>query len=243
VRNALDEDIAGTIQRVAQIGFTQVEASYKILSRGPELLDAIRATDLIAPTMTSPLLDREGIDRVDLDHVFATANELGASAVIETFLPEPLWTSADDVSRIADELNAAAEKAAGYGLRVGYHNHWWELEREFEGMTAMDLLASKLSPEVVFEIDAYWVAVGGTDPIEFVTRHAERVHFLHLKDGPVNRTNTEQRPAGQGRMPVLEVIEAAPDLEAGVIEFDDYDGDVFEAIAQSFAYLAPRVSA
>ena len=238
VRDALNDDIPGTLARVADIGFTQVEASYKVLSRGPELLDAIRANKLAAPTMTSPLLD--GVDR---DHVFATANELGASVVIETFLPEPLWTSADDVSRIADELNSAAEKAASYGLRVGYHNHWWELERKFEGMTALDFLASRLAPEVVFEIDAYWVAVGGTDPVDFITRHAERVRFLHLKDGPVNRTNTEQRPAGQGSMPLLDVVAATPNLEAGVIEFDAYDGDVFDAVAQSFAYLAPRVSA
>jgi sugar phosphate isomerase/epimerase len=237
VRDALERDIPGTIARVADIGLRQVEASYKVLSRGPELLDAIRANGLTAPTMTSPLLD------VDRDAVFATANELGAGTVVETFLPEPLWTSADDVRRIADELNAAAEKAAGYGLRVGYHNHWWELEQEFEGMTALDLLASELRPEVVFEIDAYWVAVGGVDPVEFIARHVDRVRFLHLKDGPVSLDKLAQKPAGQGSMPVLDVIEAAKDLEVGVIEFDEYDGDVFDAIAQSFAYLDARVAA
>lgn len=236
VRNALEADIPGTIQRVAEIGFAQVEASYKVLSRGPALLEAIRANGLTAPTMTSPLLD------VDRDHVFATANELGASTVVETFLPEPLWTSADDVRRLAGELNAAAEKAAGYGLRVGYHNHWWELEKHFEGATAFDLLISELAPEVVLEVDAYWVAVGGADPVDFITRHVDRVRFLHLKDGPLNHVNTEQLPAGQGSMPLLSVIDAATRLEAGVIEFDDYAGDVFDGIAQAFSYLGERVA-
>lgn len=237
VRDALEQDISRTIARVAEIGFAQVEASYKVLSRGPELLDAIRANGLTSPTMTSSLLD------IDRDAVFATANELGATAVIETYLPEPLWTSADDVRRIAGELNAAAEKAAEYDLRVGYHNHWWELERTFEGMTAMDLLASELHPEVVFEIDAYWVAVGGADPVEFIRRHADRVRFLHLKDGPVTLDKLRQQPAGQGSMPVLDVIEAAPNLEVGVVEFDEYDGDVFDAIGQSLAYLKAQVAA
>jgi sugar phosphate isomerase/epimerase len=237
VRNALEADIAGTIDRVAEIGFRQVEASYKVLSRGPELLDAIRRNDLIAPTMTSPLID------VDRDAVFATANELGAKTVIETFIPEQFWTSVDDVATIADELNAAAEKAAGYGLRVAYHNHWWELEQKFDGRTAFDTLTDRLDPSVLLEVDAYWVAVGGENVLEFLGRQADRVHFLHLKDGPVNRENTQQVPAGQGAMPLWDVIEAAPNLEVGVIEFDDYAGDVFEAIAASFAYLNPKVAA
>jgi sugar phosphate isomerase/epimerase len=237
VRNSLEEDIARTIDRVAEIGFSQVEASYKVLSRGPELLNAIRRNGLIAPTMTSPLLD------IDRDAVFATANELGARTVIETFIPAQHWTTVDDVKGIADELNAAAEKAAGYDLRVAYHNHWWELEQKFDGRTAFDTLTDNLDPAVLLEVDAYWVAVGGENVIEFLTRQADRVHFLHLKDGPINRENTQQVPAGQGSMPLWDVIEAAPNLEAGVIEFDDYAGDVFEAIAESFAYLNPKVAA
>lgn len=231
VRTALEADIPSTIARVSKAGFRHVEASYKVLSRGPELLAAIRANGLTAPTMTSSLLD------IDLDAVFATANELGATTVLETFIPEPQWTSADDVRRIAEQLNAASEKAETYGLRVGYHNHWWELERVFEGVPALDLLASHLRPEVVFEIDAYWVAVGGEDPVEFIRRHQDRVHYLHLKDGPVTLDKSLQKPAGEGSMPLPAIIAAATALEVGVVEFDEYDGDVFDAIARSLAYL------
>lgn len=235
VRNALEADLAGTIARVAEIGYRQVEASYKILRLGPALLDAIRANDLTAPTMTSSLTD------FDNDQVFATAKELGAGTVIDTFIPADRWRTTDDVARIAETLNTAADLAKKYGLRVGYHNHWWELETTFDGQPALDRLIDQLAPEVVLEVDAYWVAVGGVDPVEFVTRHADRVRFLHLKDGPVNRTNTEQLPAGQGSMPVLDVIAAAGHLEVGVVEFDDYDGDVFDAVAASLSFLAPRV--
>jgi hypothetical protein len=38
-------------------------------------------------------------------------------------------------------------------------------------------------------------------------------------------------------VPVLEVIGAATALEVGVVEFDDYSGDIFDGIAQSLAYL------
>ncbi len=69
------------------------------------------------------------------------------------------------------------------------------------------------------------------------------MRFLHLKDGPVSRDNAQQRPAGQGEMPLPELLEAATALEAGVVEFDAYDGDVFDALAQSLDYLSGRVVA
>lgn len=236
VRNALEADVPGTIARVAEVGYTQVEASYKVLSRGPALLDAIRANGLTSPTMTGSLVDVD-----NRDHVFATAVELGARSVIDTFIPEPRWSSADDVRHIADELNAAASEAAQHGLRVGYHNHWWELEKTFDGSVALELLISQLAPEVVLEVDAYWVAVGGVDPVDFVSHHSDRVRFLHLKDGPINHNNAEQVPTGQGTMPITDLLAAATGLEAGVVEFDEFDGDVFGAIAASFAYLDPQV--
>ncbi|MBB5789470.1 TIM barrel protein [Jiangella mangrovi] len=238
VRHALDEDVARTIERVAGIGYTQVEASYKLMSAGPETLDALRANGLTAPTMTSPLFD------VDLDDVFAKATELGASAVIESYLPEPYWTSLDDIVATADRLNNAAAKAADHGLRVGYHNHWWEIDQSFEdGLTALESLEARLDPRIVFELDAYWVAVGGQDVPAYVAKLAQRVAFLHLKDGPVNRNNIEQQPAGKGTLPWTDILAAAPNLEAGAVEFDEYDGDIFDAIAASHAYLNPQVQA
>lgn len=235
VRHAIDEDLPGTLARVAAIGYRQIESSYKLYSRGPEFLDAVTANGFVSPTMTSSLID------VDLEAVFTAANRLGANTVVDTFIPEEFWTSDDDVTRIADHLNAAAVKAADYGLRVGYHNHWWELERRFAGRTALETLADRLRPEVVLEVDAYWVAVGGEDVLGLLGRVSDRVRFLHLKDGPVNRENTQQLPAGQGKLPWPEILDAVPHLEAGAVEFDDYTGDVFEAIAASFAYLNPKV--
>lgn len=237
VRTALESDPSGTIDRIAEIGFTQVEAGFKYLTAHPELIDAIRRNDLGTPTMTASLF--EVADRAP---VWGLARRLGATTVSETFVPEQHWTSVADVEHIADELNAAAAEAAGHGLTVAYHNHWWELETRFDGRTAFDLLIERLDPRVVLEIDAYWVAVGGVDPVAFVTAHADRVRFLHLKDGPISRDNAAQRPAGQGSLPIPELIAAAPLLEAGVVEFDEYAGDVFGAIAESLAYLETLAS-
>jgi sugar phosphate isomerase/epimerase len=234
VRHALDDDLEGTLNRVAGIGYRQVECSYRLYSRGPQVARALRDNGLAVPTMSSSLVD------VDVAPIFSAARDLGATAVIDTFIPEQFWTSEEDVDRIAGHLNAAAVTAADYGLRVGYHNHWWELERQFAGRTALEALVDRLRPEVVLEVDTYWVAVGGEDVVALLRRLADRVRFLHLKDGPINHDNLQQQPAGQGKMPIPEILQAAPQVEVGAVEFDEYAGDIFDAIAASLAYLSER---
>ncbi|MDQ0144686.1 sugar phosphate isomerase/epimerase family protein [Pseudarthrobacter niigatensis] len=230
LRTAMSEDLAGTIRKVADIGFTQVEP-YNFVATAKELGAALKENGLTAPSGHAPLLSQ------DQDEIFAAAKELGITTVIDPYLPAEHWQNAEDIQATAAKLNAAARKGAEYGIRVGYHNHAWELESSIDGRTALEYFESLLDPELVLEVDTYWAAVGGQDPVELLGRLGDRVKFIHIKDGPLTRDNKEQQPAGQGKVPVLDVIAAAKSLEVGVVEFDDYSGDIFEGIAQSLAFL------
>jgi sugar phosphate isomerase/epimerase len=230
LRNAISEDLPGTIRKVAEIGFTQVEP-YNFVATAKELGAALKENGLTAPSGHAPLMSQ------DQDEIFAAAKELGITTVIDPFLPAEHWQKAEDIQATAEKLNAAAKKGAEYGIRVGYHNHAWELESTIEGRTALEYFASLLDPELVLEVDTYWAAVGGQDPVELLARLGDRVKFIHIKDGPLNKDNKAQQPAGQGKVPVMEVIAAAKSLEVGVVEFDDYAGDIFDGIAQSLAFL------
>jgi sugar phosphate isomerase/epimerase len=230
LRNALQEDLPGTIRKVAEIGFTQVEP-YNFVAMAKELGAALKENGLTAPSGHAPLLSQ------DQDEIFAAAKELGISTVMEPYITAEHWQSAEDIRATAAKLNAAAKKGAEYGIRVGYHNHAWELESSIEGTTALEYFTGLLDPELVLEVDTYWVAVGGQDPVQVLTKLGDRVKFIHIKDGPVTTETKAQQPAGQGRIPVWDVIRAAKSLEVGVVEFDDYSGDIFEGITQSLAYL------
>jgi len=230
LRNAIAEDLPGTIKRVAEIGFTQVEP-YNFVATAKELGAALKENGLTAPSGHAPLMSQ------DQDQIFAAAKELGITTVIDPFLPAEHWQKAEDIQATAEKLNAAAKKGAEYGIRVGYHNHAWELESTVEGRTALEYFESLLDPELVLEVDTYWAAVGGQDPVELLARLGDRVKFIHIKDGPLNKDNKAQQPAGQGKVPVLEVIAAAKSLEVGVVEFDDYSGDIFEGISESLSFL------
>ncbi|MDQ0801451.1 sugar phosphate isomerase/epimerase [Arthrobacter sp. SLBN-112] len=230
LRDAIQEDLPGTIKKVAEIGFTQVEP-YNFVATAKELGAALKENGLTAPSGHAPLLS------ADQDEIFAAAKELGIATVIDPFLPAEHWQDAETIRATAEKLNAAAKKGAEYGIRVGYHNHAWELESTIEGKTALEYFEGLLAPEVVLEVDTYWVAVGGQDPAELVARLGGRVKLIHIKDGPINREKAAQLPAGQGSIPVLDVMAAAKSLEVGVVEFDDYSGDIFEGIAESLAFL------
>ncbi|PNI08487.1 sugar phosphate isomerase/epimerase [Arthrobacter sp. AFG7.2] len=230
LRDAVAKDLPGTIRRVADIGFSQVEP-YNFVAMAKELGAALKDNGLTAPSGHAPLLSQ------DQDEIFAAAKELGIGTVIDPFIPAERWQSAEDIQETAAQLNAAARKGAGYGVRVGYHNHQWELESMIEGRTALEYFADLLDPELVLEVDTYWVAVGGQDPVDILTKLGDRVKLIHIKDGPLTTDTKAQQPAGQGKVPVLDVIAAATSLEVGVVEFDDYAGDIFEGINESLSFL------
>ena len=99
---------------------------------------------------------------------------------------------------------------------------------------------------VTLEVDLYWAATAKQDVPALLGRLGDRVKALHLKDGfpgpdptdaQFDPTSLDQRPAGQGEVPLLESLAAAPATEFAVIEFDHYEGDIFEGIAESYRFL------
>ena len=227
VRNALAEDYDGTLERVAGFGYTQVEPFQFV-----KFLDELRGLSrhgLAAPTAHVGLLDG------DQDEIFAAATELGITTVIEPAVRDPHWESADSIKAVADQLNAAAQKAAQHGLSVGYHNHWWELA-EVDGRHALEVLADHLAPEVRLEVDTYWAHAGGADVPALLERLGDRVFALHVKDGDGSTDTKKQVAVGSGSLPVWDFIAAKPDA-LRVVELDDSDGDLLDAVRDSRTYL------
>ena len=122
VREAAADDLDAVLERLAQIGYRKVEP-YGLLEFALQLATALPRHGLTAPTTHASIVGQ------NTDIVFGTAADLGIQIVIEPAVRDDRWTDEDAVKRIADDLNAAAEVAARHGLRVGYHNHYWELAR------------------------------------------------------------------------------------------------------------------
>jgi sugar phosphate isomerase/epimerase len=231
VRDAFAHDPAGTLARLAEIGFTQVEP-YGIRENVAVLRTALPAHGLTAPTAHAQLLDAQ----IDQPAVYAAAAELGIGVVIDPLVEAARWQDPADITATATALNDAAKVAAEHGITVGYHNHFWELESRIGDQTAFEVLAGQLDPAVVLEVDTYWATAGGAEAPALLRRLGDRVRAIHVKDGSLATDGSGQVPAGQGRVPVADVLAAAPQA-LRVVEFDHYDGDIFAGLAASLAFL------
>jgi sugar phosphate isomerase/epimerase len=166
------------------------------------------------------------------------AKTVGADTVIVPWAPPERFADADAIAELARELNEAAARAAGRGLRFGYHNHDFELAM-VGGRTGLEALADALDPAVLLEVDTYWAAVGGQDVPKLLGRLGDRVRYLHVKDGPVTKDDP-MTAVGGGRMPVAEILAACPSAEWHVVELDRCATDVLTAVRDSLSWLTSR---
>lgn len=229
VRNDADSR-DDALRRLADIGFTAVEP-YDPTNKPEELRKTADELGLrISATHAFALLEDEPA------RVFEAIATLGTDlAVVPAGTSLEDFSTRDGISRVADLLNGLSEQAAAFGLQLGYHNHFWEFEPVIDGRHGLELLVDQVAPEIVFEVDTYWAAVGGADVPAVLARLGDRVKALHIKDGPIVKGEPNVA-VGQGSMDVPAVLAAAPDAWR-VVEFDECATDVFAALAASYTYL------
>ena len=249
-----EADLDGTLGKLASIGFRCVEA-FDFVRRVDALKTAFDKYGLTSPTAHAILVEAgtatpDGLlDTPPADEVFAAAKALGVGVVIDPYVPPARWGDLASVEHSAQVLNEAAAKAAEYGLRVGYHNHDHEFTSMINGRTAYEVFADLLDPSVLLELDLYWATAGGQDAPALLRRLGDRVIAVHVKDGPMRPGITaaqlpdDQVPAGRGDVPLVECLEAGSSIEYAVVEFDKYSGDIFQGVADSYAFLADTLKA
>jgi sugar phosphate isomerase/epimerase len=229
VREDLARDLPGTLRRVADLGYRNVEL-FGFVDLADQYSELLPAVGLAAPSAHARLVGQ------DIDVIFAAARKIGVTSVIDPSIDRTLWTTKEDIARSAASLNEIAKRAADLGLTIGYHNHWWETENRIGGTTALEVFADHLDAEVFLEVDTYWAEVGGVSAADLLAVLGERVQLIHVKDGPVTRDDQHQVAVGSGDIDVLGILAASPQA-LRVVELDGCDGDVFDALADSLAYL------
>jgi sugar phosphate isomerase/epimerase len=230
LRESITTDVAGTLERLASMGFENVEL-FRIELYRDEYRSALAQTGLRPLSAHSSLVDG------DASAAIGAAAELGIGTLIDPRINAARWTTRADIEGAAADLNAVAQRARDAGIAIGYHNHDDEIRHDFDGMTGLEVFSEALDDDIVLEIDTFWSEVGGVSASELISRLGARVKFLHVKDGPYTTTISEQQPLGHGEMPLADILKAAPDA-VRVVELDDYAGDMFEAVEQSLRYLA-----
>jgi sugar phosphate isomerase/epimerase len=185
-------------------------------------------------------------DAEALDRICGDAASLGSPRVI---VSGHRFESLDDLDRFAGSLNAGARIAGRHGIRVGIHNHDGEMHDVAGAGPGYALLRDRTDAIVDFQVDIFWVAVGGASPADVIRDLGPRVCSLHLKDGPALPPSASgEHPfvnvaVGSGVLDPSSAIEAAvasPSVEWLIVELDRADGLVIDAVSGSIDFLVPR---
>lgn len=231
VRELCAKDLEGTLRSVAKIGYRAVETA---------------GTYGRSPAEMRAALDRCGL-RAICAHIklaqilhdpAAVAQECAALGVrnIATSGPAHDQRNANGYRAWAADLEKAGTTMKARGIQICHHNHAWEFERH-EGRSGLEWIAEETSPEnVAFELDVYWAAKGGDDPVAWMRRLGARCHLLHLKDmSPAG----DFAPVGAGTLDFARILDAAKGLavEGCVVEQDACEGSPLDAIAVSLTNL------
>ena len=187
VRDETKRDFAGTLRRVAQIGYTGVEfAGYGNLN-SQEMSALLAETRLRA---VSTHLSLEALQDQRLDESIRYCLDIGCSNIVVPSVKDE-WRTREGMQALAPRLNAIGQRCQEHGITFGYHNHHFEFA-QVDGNYLLDYLLQATDPSLVkSELDVYWVAYAGIDPVSYLQTHADRIALIHLKDMAADRSMTE----------------------------------------------------
>lgn len=156
----------------------------------------------------------------------------------------------DVYKKMAADLNRAGEQCNKAGLRLCYHHHAFEFGPAGGpgGPRPIDILLNETdAANLALEMDVFWVAIAGEDPVAWMKKLKGRVPLLHLKDRAPgapkqfaeNLSPNAFREVGYGTLDIKAILAAAPG--AGVrhylVEQDQVAGDPVESLKASIGYL------
>ena len=203
VRDETARDFAGTLRKVASIGYPGVEFA------GYGNLGAKEMKALLTETGLHAFATHVRLDAIEqnLAQEIAYCKEIECPLLILPSLPHEMHT-AESFRQLAPRLNTFGQQCREQGITFGYHNHDFEFAQH-DGETLMNILLSSTDSSLVkLELDVYWAAYAGVDPVTLLRQNANRIPIIHLKDMTPERTFTE---VGAGTLPISEIIQAARD--------------------------------
>lgn len=230
VRKLMARDAGGTLGKLAEIGYKEVELAglYGKSARAMRaLLDRNR---LAAPSSHIGTAEM----RSDWERTLGDATTLGQSYITCA------WIDGADRTpygyrKIAELFNRSAEAAKKSGLQFCYHNHDFEFERVGDTIP-YDLLLSECDPDLVkMEMDIYWLVKGGRDPIEYFKWYPGRFPLVHVKDMDSSGRMVDVGKGVIGFRGIFQHAEQAG-IEHYFVEHDEPEDPIATARA-SFDYL------
>lgn len=172
IREEIMKDFFGVLQKLSKIGYTGVEfAGYGGIS-AVEMKKALDGYGLKA------VGSHIGFDRWELERELEYNQTLGTQFMV---IPYRKIENREGALRLAEELSDKSEKCVKAGFKFGYHNHAHEFAKD-GGDYLLDILVGNVDKsKVCLELDVYWAAYAGVEPVEYIEKNKGLVRLVHIK--------------------------------------------------------------
>jgi sugar phosphate isomerase/epimerase len=237
VRDQLQTDFDGTVEKIARIGYKNLEfAGY--YNHTPEqvraLLDRVGAVSR-SSHIGAPLLRQDAAGQIK-----------AAKTIGQDYITLPSYSFGKEGlagwRKAAAEFNQWGAMCRDAGLKLAYHNHNFEFA-PLEGTTGYDVLMNEVDPKLVdFELDLYWAVFAGQDPLAMFAKHPGRFAMWHVKDMAVTGATKGMTPVGKGTIDFKSIFAHARQsgMKYFFVEHDtaaQYPGGSLASAQASYEYL------
>ena len=254
--NVIDADVKGTLKRIAEIGYVEIESAFSKLGGyyglpPKQFADLLKSYGLtwkshhvlgapyVPPPGTKMPLDADGKPfkippmhtlRDNMQILVDEALEGGVEWLVCANIP---INSLEDIKSSIEILNRTSEACKKAGLRFAYHNHDAEF-RPVEGKIPYQLMLAQTT--IKMELDLAWAIKGGQDPVELFRQNPGRFPLWHVKD--LDNTHEIIFPVGSGTIDFKRIF--AESETAGLkYYFVEHDSpkDPWDSIQKTYNYL------
>lgn len=268
VRDELTKDFKGTLEKVASIGYENVELFFHDADNMGATIGNLTAGELkqeldrFGLKAVSAHIDQGFLDEEKAEKIIDYAKEVGFTSLA---IAIAFFSDKQEVLDLCAKLNAAGKLFKDNGLQLYYHNHFEEFQK-FDSQYVMDIILENTDEQLLkVEFDTYWALRGGIDPIEYLHKLGDRCDLIHQKDLPADATPINLfevigddalidmelmiklhkieyfTEAGQGIMDIPGIVEAfrsKPEARYLFIEQDWTNKNQLESVEISYNYIS-----
>lgn len=242
LRNEFPRDVPGTFAKIKSWGITNLEdgndGTYGYTQEEYNALLAENGLQIVS--VSAPFEELESSPET----VVARAKNYGAKYAVCFWIPhENNDFTLSDTNRALAVFNAAGKLLQEHGITLTYHPHGYEFKPHKEGFLLDHLIQG--SDHFDFEMDVYWFAHPGEDPVAWLRKYPEEFKLMHLKDCKKGtKGNREGRSdvetnviLGTGQIDIAAVVAEARKLGIAYLFVEDESSKSLSQLPESIKFL------
>jgi sugar phosphate isomerase/epimerase len=240
LRNEMREDMKGSHQLIADWGIKYIEGGGTYGLELDEYKKFISGLGLSVIAVGADFKQLQENPQVIIDN----AKAYGAKYATCFWIPHTNGQfSIKETQEAIKVFNEAGKTLKDAGITLCYHPHGYEFQPYNNGTLFDELL--KNAKNYNFNMDVFWVQMGGGDPLAIMKKYPKKFPLLHLKDRAIGtpgssdgRGDVETNVVlGTGDVDIHGLIKQAQKSGTKYLIIEDESSRSVQQIPQSVAYI------